>query len=194
MCEMWSLENLHICNCDALQELPARIDALTALHALELEYLEIFEKPDTLSFSILELTALIELTFTEYWLTDVSFIESITNLRFLTICVREAGISTLACALPALRLLHYLSIDSLDLDKDKVLIISCSLKAWPLHFLVDIDFSHVMDLLRGAGTAAQPPRGGWLDQHRSPAAMLCTTTQGVGLCEWDGRLGAASPV
>jgi len=52
----------------------------------------------------------------------------------------------------------------------------------------------VSDLLRGAGTAAQPPRGGWLDQHRSPAAMLCTTTQGVGLCEWDGQLGAASPV
>jgi len=67
MREMWSLENLHICNFDALQELPARIDALTALHALELEYLETFEKPDTLSFSILELTALTELTFTKYY-------------------------------------------------------------------------------------------------------------------------------
>ena len=50
MREMWSLENLHICNCDALQELPARIDALAALHALELEYLETFQKPNTLSF------------------------------------------------------------------------------------------------------------------------------------------------
>lgn len=56
MREMWSLENLHICNCDALQELPARIDALAALHALELEYLETFQKPNTLSFSILKLT------------------------------------------------------------------------------------------------------------------------------------------
>ena len=52
----------------------------------------------------------------------------------------------------------------------------------------------MLDLLRGAGTAAQPPGGGWLDQHRSPAAMLCTSTQGVGLCEWDGRLGATASV
>lgn len=69
--------------------------------------------------------------------------ESITNLHLLTICVREAGISTLACALPALRLLHYLSINSLDLDKDKVVIISSSLKAWPLPFLVDINCFHM---------------------------------------------------
>jgi len=137
MCEMWSLEAVYISNCVALKELPARVDALTGLHTLELVDLE---NLDTQPFPIFELTGLTELTLTNCGLKDVSVsIESLTNLRSLTISVPAAGLSTLACALPALRLLQGLQIN--ELDEDDVITIGRSLKAWPMPLVVLYPFS-----------------------------------------------------
>ena len=129
MCKMWSLETFRICYYDALQKLPPRMDALTVLRTLELTYLENLENVESLSSSILEHTVLTELTLTEIWLADASFVESMTSLRKLTICVHVAGILTLACALPALRLLQYLELNTGMSSKDKIINICCSLKA-----------------------------------------------------------------
>jgi len=112
------------------------MDAPTALHTLELTFLDNLEKPTTPFSSILRHTKLTEFTM-DLWFTDVSFIELMTSLRSLSICVFETGISTLACALPALHLLQYLSINRLGLSNDAVVLICCSLKAWTLPFLVD---------------------------------------------------------
>jgi len=134
---MWSLEAVYISNCVALKELPARVDALTGLHTLELVDLE---NLDTQPFPIFELTGLTELTLTNCGLKDVSVsIESLTNLRSLTISVPAAGLSTLACALPALRLLQGLQIN--ELDEDDVITIGRSLKAWPMPLVVLYPFS-----------------------------------------------------
>jgi len=105
------------------------MDALTALRTLELTYLENLENGESLSSSILEHTAVTELTLTEIWLADAFFIELMTSLRKLTICVHVAGILTLACALPALRLLQYLELNTGMSSKDKIINICCSLKA-----------------------------------------------------------------
>ena len=194
MCDMRSLEVLRICCCYELNELPARMDALTALHTLELEYLNNLKEPDDVSSSILELTALTELTLTDSWLTDVSFIESFTNLRSLTICVREAGIVTLACALPALRLLQYLSINSHNPSNYEVVVICCALKAWPLPFLSDIDYWRDIGKICCKELSMQPESAGWTNtavlQHwRVQQHKVFTFGSGL-----HHRLGVASQV
>jgi len=63
------------------------MDALTALRTLELTYLENLEHGESLSASIPLHTAWTELTLTEIWLADASYIESMTGLRKLYIYI-----------------------------------------------------------------------------------------------------------
>jgi len=169
------------------------MDAPTALHIWKLTFLDNLEKPTTLSSSILGHTELTELTM-DVWFTDVSFIESMTSLRSLSICVFEEGISTLACALPALHLLQNLSINRLDLSNDAVVVICCSLKAWPLPSLVDFDYWQDIGEICCKALILPPLAAGWtntavlqhwrVQQHKVMAF-------GSGL-HW--RLGVASPI
>ena len=82
---------------------------------------------------------MVELSLTEIWLADASFIESMTGLRNLTVCVHVSGILTLACGLPTLNLLQYLELNTGMSSNDEIIIICRSLKAWPLPFLLDFD-------------------------------------------------------
>jgi len=169
------------------------MDAPMALHTLELTFLDNLEKLTTLSSSILGHTVLTELTM-DLWFTDVSFIESMTSLRSLSICVFEAGISTLACALSALRLLQYLSVNRLDLSNDAVVVICCSLKAWPLPFLVDFDYWQDIGEICCKALILPPLAAGWTNtavlQHwRVQQHKLMAFGSGL---HW--RLGAASPI
>jgi len=193
MCEMWSLEDFCISKLDSLQKLPACMDAPTALHTLDLTFLENLEKLINLSSSILGHTALTELTM-DLWFTDLSFIESMTRLRSLSICVFEEGISTLACALPALHLLQYLSINKSGLSNDAVVVICCSLKAWPLPSLVDFDYSQDIGEICCKALTLPPLAAGWTNtavlQHwRVQQHKLMAFGSGL---YW--RLGVASAI
>jgi len=213
---MLSLETLHIERCDALLELPASIDALTALHALVLKSLP---KLKTLPASIGALTALTELTLKYCGLADVpSSIESLTALRTLTLDVTAGNsvffdghgsmallddktFKTLACALPALRLLECLVL--VGLCEDDVAAIGRSLKAWPLP-LLDFDTSrwsnarHVQMGLKGCwkalGLPSEAYTAGWgnaeiLEHWRVQQHKLAAFASGLHV-----RLGAASRV
>jgi len=192
MCKMWSLEVLRICYCYALQNLPPRMDALTALRTLELTYLENHENGESLSSDILEHTSLTELTLTEIWLADASFVESMTSLRKLTICVQVAGILTLACALPALRLLQYLELNTGMSSKDEIINICRSLKAWPLPFLLDLDCYQDIGEICCQALMLPPQSAGWTNaavpQHW-PLQQYKVLAFGGGM-HW--RLGTAS--
>ena len=131
-----SLATLYIENC-ALRELPTSITVLTSLHKLVLSSLP---KLQALPACIGALTTLTELTVCDCGITDVpSSIESLTNLRTLWLGTQAAArqdgraFKTLACALPALRLLQRL--DLRWLCEDDVLALGHSLKAWPLPLL-----------------------------------------------------------
>jgi len=169
------------------------MDAPTALHTLDLTFLENLEKLINLSSSILGHTALTELTM-DLWFTDLSFIESMTRLRSLSICVFEEGISTLACALPALHLLQYLSINKSGLSNDAVVVICCSLKAWPLPSLVDFDYSQDIGEICCKALTLPPLVAGWTNtavlQHwRVQQHKLMAFGSGL---YW--RLGVASAI
>ena len=82
---------------------------------------------------------MVELTLTEILLADASFIESITVLLNVTVCVHVSDISTLACVIPALSLVQYLELNTGMSNNDEIIIICRSLKAWPLPFLLELD-------------------------------------------------------
>jgi len=138
---LMSLETLHIESCDTLRELPASIDALMVLQTLHLNLLPNLK---ALPVSIGALIALTNLNVYFCGLTDLpSSIESLTALRTLMLSQEMhpdgRALKTLACALPALRLLQRLVL--FGVCEDDVLALGCSLKAWPLP-LLDLDNSN----------------------------------------------------
>jgi len=161
---------------------------------MELTYLENLENGESLSSSILEHTVLTELTLTEIWPADASFIELMTSLRKLTICVHVAGILTLACALPALRLLQYLELNTGMSSNDEIINICRSLKAWPLRFLLDFDCCQDIGEICCKALMLPPQSAGWTNaavlQHwRVQQHKVLAFGGGM---HW--RLGAASPM
>ena len=102
-----------------------------------------------------------ELTLTEIWLTDASFIESLTALRKLTIYVHIAGISTLACALPVLSLPQYLELNTGMSNNDEIIMICRSLKVWPLPFLLDFDYCQDIGEICFKVLFLPPQSAGW---------------------------------
>jgi len=130
----------------------------------------------------------------EIWLTDASFIESMTDLRKLSIYVHVVGISTLACALSALSVLHHLELNTGMSSNHEILIICLSLKVWPLPFLLDFDCCQDIGEIFCKTLMLSPQSAGWTN-----AAVLqqwCVQQYkvlafGLGM-HW--RLGAASPM
>jgi len=157
------------------------MDALTALYTLELTHLENLENGESLSSSILAHTALTELTLMDIWLADASFIELMTSLRKLTICVHVADILTLACALPALHLLQYLELNTGMSSKDEIINICRSLKAWPLPFLLVFDCCQDIGEICCKALMLLPQSAGWTNA----AVLQHWRIQGVGLWRRD---------
>jgi len=163
-----ALTVLHILTLHNLSEFkalpgPASIGALTVLHTLHLHCLLELK---ALLASIGKLITLSKLKVYQCGLTNVPLsIESLTSLRMLELSEGTHQDSrvfkTLACALPALRLLQRL--DLYGVLEDNVLALGRSLKAWPLPLLELItsnwrDASEVHmsfpELLGGAGAQA----------------------------------------
>jgi len=125
---------------DRLQELPASIEALTALCKLVIID---FSNIRALLPSVGSLTALTRLILGGCALTNVpSSIVSLTALRIVSLSIpkeaqEDSRVSkTLACAPPALRLLKHMRLRGLGVDDVEAT--GCSLKAWPLPLLNDI--------------------------------------------------------